>query len=128
MGNFRIQVDTENDVIIIRYYDTAYYRTLLKSISELLSIKMAERYRIVLDFSAVKDFLITYHQIINFRQGLEALLPEKTVSRVAIINAPKASWGGMVCSSSASLKEKDFLEFPLRCFDAHQKSEAYQWI
>jgi len=127
MSNFKIQLDSNKNLITISYYDTAQYRTLLKSLSDLLTVYMPKGVSIVLDFCEVKSFRISYGQISNFRDGLLALFPKKMVSKVAIINAPEPSWGGMICSSP-SLRKNDFPGFDLRCFGAHQKNEAYQWI
>ncbi len=127
MGNYRIELDQENGVLLMRYFNTAYYRTLLKSFAELLTLPMPDRVRIVLDFSEVKSFLIDYGQIINYRLILLSLLPRGKVTRIAIINAPNACWGDIPCSFTP-LMENSLFQVDMRGFGAQQRSEAYQWI
>jgi hypothetical protein len=127
MNNFRIQLDANKNLITISYYDTAQYRTLLKSLSDLLTVYMPKGVSIVLDFCEVKSFQISYGQIANFRDGLLTLFPKNRISRIAIINATEPSWGGMFCASPSVAKNKSW-GIDLRCFGAHQKTEAYNWI
>ncbi len=127
MKKFKIQLDAHNNLITIKYYDTARYRTLLKSLSDLLTIYLPKGVCIVLDFCEVKSFQISYNQIVNFRNGLKALFPKNKVSKIAIINAPEPSWGGMI-RPFPSPATSDSPEFNLRCFEAHQKNEAYHWL
>lgn len=126
MDYFKMDFDTKKCIITVRYYNVTYYRTLLESLSELLTLKIRKRVRIVLDFSEVKSFLINYCQITKFRKSLKAFLNVKA-SRIAIINAPKASWGDIGCSPTPHI-ENDLLIFDLHGFRANQKSEAYRWV
>ncbi len=127
MENFRIELDKKNDVITVKYYDFIFYKTLLDSLSELLRLKIKKRFHIVLDFSEVESFFISYCQITNFRKSLKSLLPKVKASRIAVINAPKASWGD-IASPSMPCMEDGSLIFDIRGFQAHQKKEAYQWV
>jgi len=126
MEHFKMNFDTKKCIITVRYYNVTYYKTLLESLSELLTLKIRKRVRIVLDFSEVKSFLINYCQINNFRKSLKALLNVKA-SRIAIINAPEASWGDIVCIPAPPI-ENDYFKFDMRSFGAQQKSEAYRWV
>lgn len=127
MGNFKIHLDAKKNIITINYYDTANYRTLLKSLEDLSTQYIPRDVRIVFDFSEVQSMLISYRQISNFRQGLTSIFPHRTVSKIAIINAPHDSWGGMICSSQP-IVNNDFCEFDMRCYGQHQKTEAFQWV
>jgi hypothetical protein len=125
MDNFKIEFGSEKNIIIAKYYDSVSYKTLLRSLDELLALKKPKRVRIILDFSEVKSFLVSYHQIANFRKCLKSLLKVKA-RKIAIVNALKASWGNIV-STPSSHRENGFPDLDLRGFDAHQKSEAYRW-
>ena len=125
MDNFKIEFGTEKNIIIVRYGDSVYYKTLLRSLDELLALKKLKRVRVILDFSEVKSFLVSYHQVTNFRKCLKSLLNVKA-GRIAIINAPKASWGNIVSYHSPH-KEDGLPHLDLCGFEADQKSEAYRW-
>ena len=125
MENFKIESGAEKNIIIVRYGDSVYYKTLLRSLDELLALKKPKRVRMILDFSEVKSFLVSYHQIANFRKSLKSLLNLKA-RKIAIINAPKASWGNIV-SSHSPYRDDGLPHLDLCGFEAHQKSEAYRW-
>ena len=125
MDNFKIEFGTEKNVIIVRYGDSVFYKTLLRSLDELLALKKPKRVRVILDFSEVKSFLVSYHQVTNFRKSLKSLLKVKA-GKVAIVNAPKASWGNIVSTPSLYL-EDGIPHLDLRGFEANQKREAYLW-
>ena len=125
MENFKIDSGTEKNILIVRYGDSVYYKTLLRSLDELLSLKRLKRVRVILDFSEVESFLVSYHQVANFRKSLKSLLNVKA-GRIAIINAPKAAWGNIVSAHSPD-REDGLPHLDLCGFEAKQKSEAYRW-
>jgi len=125
MSNFEIQFNAKKNVITIRYYDTVKYKTLLKSLRDLLTVYRPKDVHIILDFSEIKSLGVSYHQITNFRDGLKVLFPKKTVGKISIINCPKNSYGDVICASTPSI-ESEFRGLDLRCFESHRKTEVYQ--
>jgi hypothetical protein len=125
MDTFTLESGTDKSIIIVRYGDFVYYKTLLRSLDGLLALKKPKRVRLVLDFSEVQSFLVSHHQIINFRKSLMSLFNVKA-RKIAIINAPKASWGNIVSAHSSS-REEGLPRLDLCGFEAHQKRQAYRW-
>lgn len=54
MDSFKIQLDNEKNKITVKYSGLVQYRTLLKSLEELLDICMVERVHAIFDFSEVR--------------------------------------------------------------------------
>lgn len=124
MNNYKILFDAKNNVITIRYHNTVKYKSLLNSLKDLLTIYRPKGIHIVLDFSEVKSLKVGYHQISNFRDGLKVLFPKKKVGKISIINCPQNSYASVLSVSTPSI-ESEFIGHDLRCFESHNKSEAY---
>lgn len=122
MGNFKIQFDAKKNVITLKYYGTVKYKTLLKSLRDLLTVYRPKDVHIVLDFSEIKSLGVSYRQITNFRDGLKVLFPRKTVGKISIINC---SYSDVICCTTPTI-ETEFIGHDLRCFESHKKPEAYQ--
>lgn len=125
MNNYRILFDDKNIIITVRYHDTVKYKALLNSLKDLLTIYRPKDVHIVLDFSQVKFLKVDYHQISNFRDGLKVLFPKGKAGKISIINCPDNSYASVFYASTPSI-ESEFIGRDLRCFDSHNKSEAYQ--
>ncbi len=125
MGNFKIELDANKNVITLKFYGTVKYKTLLKSLRDLLTVYRPKDVHIVLDFSEIKSLGVSYRQITNFRDGLKVLFPKKTVGKISIINCLKNSYGDVICSTTPTI-ETEFIGLDLRCFESHKKTEAYQ--
>jgi hypothetical protein len=125
MGNFKIELDANKNVITLKFYGTVKYKTLLKSLRDLLTVYRPKDVHIVLDFSEIKSLGVSYRQITNFRDGLKVLFPKKTVGKISIINCLKNSYGDVICCTTPTM-ETEFIGHDLRCFESHKKTEAYQ--
>lgn len=127
MESYRIQFLSEENTILIEYHGDVYYRTLLKSLDDLLRISMMNQVHLILDFREITNLYVGYRQLMNFRTGLNVLLPKKAVKKMAIINPARIPMGGAFCSTN-KVVERNVQKCDMRCFEADSTSDVYRWL
>lgn len=127
MRNYQILFLSDANRITIAYCGKVYYRTLLQSLEDLLSITLLSRVQIILDFRETTDLIVSYRQIMNFHLALNALFSKKTIRKMAIINTQNATIHNNFCSPN-QLLERDMLKYDMRAFNAEETVDAFKWL
>ena len=127
MESYRVQFLSKENTITIEYRGDVYYRTLLKSLDDLLKISMLNQINLILDFREVTNLCVGYHQLMNFRTGLNVLLPKRAIKKMAIINPARIPLGGTFCSTN-KVVDHTVQKCDMRCFEADRTSDVYRWL
>lgn len=127
MGNLVVDYNQEKKFLLIAFSGSPTYKILLQSLTPFCERQFGEDMKIVLDFSGVESFSVTYSQWTNFKSSFNFVTSSIPENRIAIIGPLTELWEGIFeCGGSLEMHEprKETIQY----FHNSQKQAALKWM